>query len=545
MAESQVGPFLLGKKLGGGGMGIVYRATYAKNGKVVALKLLPEDLSSNERLVARFDRELEILKKLRHPNIVPCFGGGRHGGQRYIAMELVEGGSLAERLQSRGRFSWEEVVRYGQQVCSALSCAHEHAIIHRDLKPANLLLTKNGQLKLADFGIARDTDATGLTADGKTVGTFAYMAPEQFRGGEVTHKADLYSLGCVLFELLTGQPPFDGQTQGELMYKHLNGQPPRVSAVALDCPIWLDGLIVRLLDKDPGQRPRDAGAVFQALTEVEEKVAQGASVLQHAASRGPTSLNVTAETDPVRKLLKPRKKKKAATGPIWERTWFLATCLAGVVGLVVWSLWPAGEQKLFEQARVLMESEEPNQWRRAVEKPLAELQRRFPEGTYATEIQQYVDKYEMHVAEERLKYNRLKGNEPKNEGERLYANARQYELFGDLVTAFEKYRGIVDLMGDQREARPYVNLARRQMSAIESSSAGHLDRRKLVDSALAKADELYADGKAVEAHKVWNSIVTLYGENRELRPQVENARRRLADKDAGRSSSSPNSPDTP
>src|SRR4029077_4995551 len=260
MAERQLGPFLVGEKLGVGGMGVVYRATYTKTGQVVALKLLSVELSGKPRLGARFERELAILKRLKHPNIVPCFGGGKFGEQHFLAMELIEGGTLATELKKRNKLSWGEVIPLGLPICSALEHAHEHGIIHRDLKPSNLLRTKDGKLKLADFGIARDTDATALTAAGKTVGTFAYMAPEQIRGNPpVTAQTDLYALGCVMYELLTGAPPFAAETAGELLYLHIEKKPVRVSTFALDCPVWLDTLLQQLLEKEPEKRPRDAG----------------------------------------------------------------------------------------------------------------------------------------------------------------------------------------------------------------------------------------------------------------------------------------------
>src|SRR5579862_7766628 len=143
MADRHVGPFLLGQKLGSGGMGVVYRATFTKTGQIVALKLLPAQLATNPRTVARFERELSIVKKLKHPHIVPCLWGGKIGEQYAMAMQLVEGGSLADELRKRGKFSWEEVIRMGQQICSALDHAHGHGIVHRDLKPGNLLLTKD------------------------------------------------------------------------------------------------------------------------------------------------------------------------------------------------------------------------------------------------------------------------------------------------------------------------------------------------------------------------------------------------------------------
>lgn len=533
MAERQLGPFLIGEKLGVGGMGVVYRATYTKTGQIVALKLLPAEMSENPRLVARFERELEILKKLKHPNIVPCYGGGKLGAQRFFAMELIEGGSLSAEIKKRGgRLPWEDAVRYGQQICAALEHAHEHAIIHRDLKPSNLLMTKDGKLKLADFGIARDIDASGLTATGRTVGTFAYMAPEQIRGKPAaTHKADLYALGCVLFELLTGKPPFAAETSAELMFQHLDQLPQRVSSIAMDCPIWLDALVGRLLEKDPENRPRDAAAVLQGLREVEQKVAERASVAQHALGGSPTAISVTSDTIQARNLLKKKKKKKVDTGPIWERTWFLSSCLAVIVALIVWSVWPAGEEKLFQQARALMESDQPTDWNRAFDGPVAELQQRFPEGKYAEQTRQFADKWEMHITEERLKNQQRLGQDPPNEGARLYTQARQYELFGDLVTAQEKYNGMVELLKNQGDMRPYVNLARRQLHQMEDLAGRHLDRRKMVDEALNRAENYYKEGKALEARKIWNSIVTLYESNRELEPQLHHARMRLAGKE--------------
>ncbi|MEZ6064477.1 MAG: serine/threonine-protein kinase [Planctomycetaceae bacterium] len=181
-ANRCIGPFQLDGRLGVGGMGIVYRATYLKGGQQVAVKVLAPDLTADYKVAKRFEREMAILKKLRHPNIVRYYGGGMSGQQQFYAMELVNGGSVDDLLRKQGRLSWETVVDYGMQIAKALEHAHDAAIIHRDLKPANLLLTEKGVIKLSDFGIARDTQSTALTQAGKTVGTMAYMAPEQITG---------------------------------------------------------------------------------------------------------------------------------------------------------------------------------------------------------------------------------------------------------------------------------------------------------------------------------------------------------------------------
>jgi len=269
MVSRWIWPFELLEKIGEGGMGVVYRARYVGNDRTVAVKLLPNDVAENPSLVARFDRELEILKQLRHPHIVYCFGGVCESKQRFYAMELVEGGTLADLLRERGRFTWDHVVDYGLQMCSALQHAHERGVVHRDVKPGNFLIGKAGQLKLSDFGLATMASASRITRAGKTAGTFLYMAPEQIRGEPpVTARTDLYALGCVLFELLTGHPPFDGDSPAVILRKHLKEPAPRVSSLVLDCPPVLDQLIADLLQKDPELRPESAAAVETRLRSV-------------------------------------------------------------------------------------------------------------------------------------------------------------------------------------------------------------------------------------------------------------------------------------
>ncbi|MBI3467129.1 MAG: serine/threonine protein kinase [Planctomycetes bacterium] len=496
MAVRSLGPFELEQKIGAGGMGFVYRAKYIKTGQIVALKILPSGMAGNDKAAARFDRELSILKQLRHPNIIRCFGGGLKDNQRFYAMELVEGGSLAKLIKQRGKLSWEETVEYGIQICSALQHAHDNGIIHRDLKPANLLLTKKGELKLADFGIALDLDATALTAAGKTVGTFTYMAPEQICGKPpVSHKSDLYALGCVMFKMLSGQPPFDSESAAELLHQHLYKAAPRVSTLALDCPVWLDTLISQLLDKNPFNRPRDASAVARALEEVKQKVASNTGVTQHAVSGAPTAFAGVQETAQVTKLVAAKKKRKPVeSGPIYERAWFLAVCLLLLIGFMTWALWPKSEAELFARAVVLMETDDPVKWNEARDAYLLPLLEKFPQGQFAAKVQDYLDRIEMAEAERRFQVNTRLGKEPRTEAERLFAEAWRYEQFGDRILALEKYQALSTLLKDDRESRPWVHLARRQISRIEESGS-KTDSVQLVDETLAKADQLAGDGK--------------------------------------------------
>jgi len=273
-------PFELEEKIGEGGMGTVYRARYVKDDRRVAVKLLPTD--ETDRLVlARFERELETLKTLRHPNIVHCFGGVCEDRQQFYAMELIDGGTLRELLRARGRLTWERVIEFGIQICAALDFAHRRGIVHRDIKPGNFLITTAGRIKLSDFGLVSLASETRLTAVGKTMGTIAYMAPEQIRGTPApSPQTDLYSLGCVLFEMLTGRPPFRGATQAEAMHQHLKDDPPRVASLAPDCPVSLENIVTSLLLKRPEDRPESAIEVARRLKSVTQTVTINGSDLE-------------------------------------------------------------------------------------------------------------------------------------------------------------------------------------------------------------------------------------------------------------------------
>jgi serine/threonine-protein kinase len=275
---------------------------------------------------------MAVLKDLRHPNIVRCFGGVCEDKQRFYAMELVEGGSLEDVLQQRGRLPWERVVDYALQMCAALECSHRHGVIHRDVKPGNFLIAANGQLKLSDFGLASVAAQRRITNVGKTAGTFLYMAPEQIRGGEVTPRTDLYALGCVLFELLAGRPPFAGETPAATLHLHCKQPPPRVTQFALDCPGALESLILTLMEKDPARRPESAAAVARELRGVTPTV----SVIP---SRKDMGLGVTVGNRPVALPERDAESTQSTTLPRIVETrrspWALGVALAAVLGLAV------------------------------------------------------------------------------------------------------------------------------------------------------------------------------------------------------------------
>lgn len=313
----KIGPFVVEKELGSGAMGTVYRATFSKeDGKVrkVAIKVIAPGLGDNERIQARFEREAAILKQLKHVNIVRLLATGRFQGRPFYAMEYIEGYALDHHLATKGRVHWEKLIELGKQICASLQHAHDNGIIHRDLKPSNLMLDRQGVLKLTDFGIAKDSEMSGLTSANSTVGTAAYMSPEQCRGErDLTPKSDLYALGIVFYELLTGRKPFTAENAMDMFIQHVSGTFERPSRIVMDIPPWLDTLVCQLMEKKPEHRPSDARTVSQALDEVKQRVEShkslGVEMANKVARKGEGVDKQLAEEIVAGKRIKKRKEK--------------------------------------------------------------------------------------------------------------------------------------------------------------------------------------------------------------------------------------------
>lgn len=262
MRRIDLAEYELSERLGTGTVGTIFLAQKKESDEVYAVKFLSHAVSNNELIVSRFQREMLILEKLAHPNILAYYGGGKHDDQLFYMMEYIGGGTLKDLLSKSGPLSWREAAESARQIAAALQHAHNHGIIHRDLKPGNVFITKTGELKLGDFGIARDTHSADLTEAGLTVGTYSYMAPELVRGERaITGHVDLYALGCLLFELLTGKPPFQGDNFAQIFDQHLKATAPSVRHLGVDCPARLDELIQQLLAKNPQDRPFNARTV--------------------------------------------------------------------------------------------------------------------------------------------------------------------------------------------------------------------------------------------------------------------------------------------
>jgi serine/threonine protein kinase len=308
-AGEVLGKFEILGSLGKGGAGAVYRAKNIENGREVALKTLMPSTANNEEIYKRFVREITVAQKLGHENIVAYDDCGLHEDVLFYTMELVPWGTLGEVLARRKTLNWKEAAECGIHICRGLEHLHRHDVIHRDLKPANIFLSDDGQLKLGDFGLARDLNSSRLTLAGQTVGTAKYLAPEQAMAkSDLDGRTDLYAFGCILFEMIAGRPPFISDDMHgvssylQMMKKHVEMPPPSVSDFVPDCPPALTALIARLLAKKPAERPASAMEVETILSGIVNgdlaelpKVTQPSEEISHESLSLTQRLQQTAE----------------------------------------------------------------------------------------------------------------------------------------------------------------------------------------------------------------------------------------------------------
>jgi beta-lactam-binding protein with PASTA domain/predicted Ser/Thr protein kinase len=347
------GRYRIIRKLGSGGMANVYLAEDEELGRRVAIKILNDRHASDDQFVERFRREAKNAAGLSHPNIVSIYDRGEAEGTYYIAMEYLEGRSLKERIVADGPLPIEDAIEVTRQILRAIGFAHRRGIVHRDIKPHNVLLVQDGggeeRFKVTDFGISRTT-ASQMTEAGSIVGTAQYLSPEQARGAPVDQRSDVYSVGIVLYELLTGTLPFTGETPLEIAMKHLSEVPKPPSELRAEVPADLDMVVLRALAKDPADRFESAEEMEKELT----RVAGGGGVTSETAEAATAVLAGAglADTAPTmisrRPVIAPRREEpyrsyyeyeepRRRRRPVWP--WLLAILLlagAIVAGVYVW-----------------------------------------------------------------------------------------------------------------------------------------------------------------------------------------------------------------
>ena len=320
---ARVGRYVAEKHLGGGGMGLVYRARDPELGRAVALKFLPPHLASHPEAEKRFVREAKAAAALDHPHVATVHEIGRAEsgtaeGQRYIAMAYYEGETLKEKLEREGPPPIGQALRYAEQIAGALAAAHQAGIVHRDVKPANVMVTGEGEVKLLDFGLARLAEATRLTGAGQQLGTISYMSPEQIEGEEVGPAADLWALGALLYEMVAGERPFQGERRATVLHAVLHEEPASLTGHRDEVSPGLEQVVRRCLKKDPAGRYGSAAALredLRALHAGEEPASEG-------------------KAPPVASGQKRGRRRWALSA--------VAALLLAVAAALGWALWPSG-----------------------------------------------------------------------------------------------------------------------------------------------------------------------------------------------------------
>ncbi len=322
-----LGKYTLGALLGQGGMGAVYRSHHPLLNRPVAIKVMLANIAADPQAHQRFLREAQVVAVLSHPNIVNIFDVDVQDGQPYIVMDFAPGGSLAARLQA-GPIALDETLRLAIPLADALAYAHGQGLIHRDLKPANVLLRPDSSPVLADFGLARPIvgdSAAQITATGALMGTLAYMAPEQFSGRPADARADLYAFGVMLYEMLTGRVPFEGDS-AQIMYGHLQQPPPPPRQLNPALPGAIEQLILRLLEKNPDMRPQSAAELAAQLRALQSAGAATGPTVALAHTLPATDL-VQASGSPTLASITATPPANPSTRPHWP--------IALIVGVVI------------------------------------------------------------------------------------------------------------------------------------------------------------------------------------------------------------------
>ncbi len=301
--------------IGGGGMADVYKAQDKLLDRAVAVKILHQQYANDAEFVEKFRREATAAAKLAHPNIVNIYDVGEDGGSQYIVMEYVSGPTLKEVIQQKGCLEPIEAVRIAKEIASALESAHRNNLVHCDIKPHNILVMPDGHIKVTDFGIARAVSASTMTYSGSVMGSVHYFSPEQAKGTVITTKSDVYSLGVVLYEMLTGQLPFNGETSVSIALKHLQEEPVPIRQLNPSIPPVLEAIVQKAMSKDPADRPSST-ELYADLNQAKAMLTdRGAS--QEAVSNDPFATRMIPRITP--EMMAEQRSERPANKPIGSR----------------------------------------------------------------------------------------------------------------------------------------------------------------------------------------------------------------------------------
>ncbi len=536
MIPERIGPYHLERLLGTGGMGSVYLGRHSEAGYLAAVKVLPAVMAREEGFVVRFQREIEALRQLKSPHIVQLYDDGADDGTYYYAMEYVDGETLTELLKQERRLPWREVVAMSLQMCAALKAAHDAGIIHRDLKPSNLLISADRTVKLSDFGVAQVFAASRLTVTGGIIGTAEYMSPEQAQGKRASRRSDLYSLGAVMYVMLTGRPPFSGETAIEVLKKHQFGQFDRPRNFVPELPSWLDELVCQMLEKDPEKRPPDAYVVSKRLQEIVAKVElqrRGDDPVAapddetRFAGGGDQVVGATMVRDVIRGELSRDARTDGLHG-LFNNLWVLLGLLALLVAGGIYTLRSRelNSEQRFARGVKLMEQAPGREWLQARNEYFLPLIDEDPER-WKPQVADYLDEIALYEAESRVTSRRRSGAKTQaSEPERWLGQVRNRWDAGDLPGAYRLLTEVRPLLEADEQSEPLRKLADRWSDLLQSQLAEASDVEAYLKRILQAADAV-AEEDPERARQIWRSVIELYQQHPTAGEWVAIARLRL------------------
>jgi serine/threonine-protein kinase len=490
MIGARFGNWVIVQEIGEGGMGRIFLAenrsseseASAKQPRQAAVKVLPAALAQDTGFVERFEREIAALKELRHPNIVQFYQAGQHEGSYYYVMEYVDGASFADLLETAGRLQWKEVLELAIQVCPALKHAHDHGIIHRDLKPSNLLLRRDGVVKLLDFGVAKVFANAPITAAHAIIGTADYMSPEQAAGKNVTRRSDLYSLGVVMYHLVTGHTPFQADSIAAMMHKHRFAQFDSPKRFAADMPHDFDAVICQLLAKEPEQRPADAHVLGRELERLKAKYSRKAQATTDEVR--PTHTVALTEDDTEQRMEGPgpatlmsrlmraqldEMNRPSALDRLFSRAWVVVPAFVLVIGLIVWGLWPKSSVEQVAEIRKLIAQQDWDDAAKKLDK-LTAGGADTPAGTDLHALRQEIE--EGQALQLARRNARGSGSQvtAASAAERFYREAVQDFNAGHHEAAIAKWRQLIAAFGGIERQRQWVLLAQDSLKKADETA---------------------------------------------------------------------------
>lgn len=509
MIGERVGDWVIDAALAEDDKGRSFRARAADDpGKLATIKVLSGGQSEEFREL--FRGRLLVLRKLSHPNLVAYLGGGIVHNDPYFIAEHVPGSDFQTLLREGKRPAWPDVLSYALQCVSALRHAHRRGVLHGDLKPANLLLTPDGRVKLAEAGIARLYGADVPPPGDNPLGSAAFISPEQAAGKPATKRSDFYSLGCLLYALLTGRPPFAASNRVELIHKHCFVMPERPAHYLPDLPDEFDSLVMKLLAKDPQVRPGSGTLLLAEFERVWANLEARGKVAKRPALPADQPVPPAAEEkEPakIRNLAAPAKPPR----PLMSRAIVVVPLFLLCVGALIggFYLTRTDPDDLYARAQPLMHSDDPADWERAWTEYLEPLSREFPDK-YADEIKAFRARTQP-LAE--LRRAQASGRTAKytSEAERFYHEGLRQTEAGDFAGARRTWERVAAAFGGVPSESHWAELARQAAGRLPSQDGAlHRPTAASVRATIERAKALRAEGKTAEADAVWDALTELY-----------------------------------